>query len=80
MEVLTTQRLLDKRPHVPIVRAQVFLEVIKDSHELFPHVIPGRWNPGAPVPRLDCPEDVLDRVEVRGVRGQELVVDPFRPK
>ena len=80
MEVLTVQRLLDKRPHAPVVRAQVFVEVLKNSHELFQHLIPGRWNTGAPVPRLDSSEDVLDRVEVWGVRGQELVVDPFRPK
>ena len=80
MEVFTMQRLLDKGPHVPIVRAQVFIEVIKDSHELFSHLIPGRWNPGAPLPRLDSPEDVLDRVEVWGVRGRYLWLTPFRPK
>ena len=80
MEVLTVQRLLDKRPHAPVVRAQVFVEVFKDSHELLPHLIPGRWNPGAPVPRFDGPEDVLDRVEVWGVRGRYWWLTPFRPK
>ena len=52
-------------------------EVLKDVGELRLHRIPGHWNPCAPIVRLDSPEDVLDRVEVGGVRGQVLELDPI---